>query len=211
MTVDGAAVAVTFRLPTAWCSLNFAWIMAEDMREALHRLDWVERADIRLVDHFAAKRINAGIAEGHGFADTFGAKAGGDLTALRQTFRRKAFLGRMSTLIEALRRAGEDDAAILALTVGALRELKTDAPLAAAIQRYLDLRGTFGGPNGAEDPAFRTAEGAAINPAGLTGFLRDIRMTRRGVEANGEMCRVMLKARYGEATPPALQASHQRA
>jgi len=210
VTVDGAAVAVTFRLPTAWCSLNFAWIMAEDMREALRRIDWVEQADIRLVDHFAAERINAGIADGHGFADAFGAEAGGDLSALRQTFRRKAFLGRMSKLIEALRRAGHDDAAILALTVHTLGELKTDASLAAAVERYLALRDAFGGPAGADEPAFRTAEGAVIDPTRLTDLLRDIRMTRRGVEINGEMCRVMLKARYGEATPPALQASHQR-
>jgi len=210
VAVDGAAVAVTFRLPTAWCSPNFAWIMAEDMREALHRLDWVERADVRLVDHFAAERINAGIAEGHGFAAAFGAEAGGDLSSLRHTFRRKAFLGRMSTLIEALRSAGHDDAAILALTVRTLGALKTDVSLAAAVARYLALRGAFGGPAGAEDPAFRTAEGDPIDPARLTDFLRDIRMTRRGVEANGEMCRVMLKARYGEATPPALQQSHQR-
>jgi metal-sulfur cluster biosynthetic enzyme len=210
VAVDGAAVAVRFRLPTAWCSLNFAWIMAEDMREALHRLDWVERADIRLVDHFAAERINAGIADGRGFATAFGAEAGGDLAALRHTFRRKAFLGRMSTLIEALRRAGHDDAAILALTVRALGELKSDASLAAAVERYLALRDAFGGPAGADDPAFRTAESAAIDPARLTDFLRGIRMTRRGVEANGEMCRVMLKARYGEAAPPALRATHQR-
>jgi len=209
VTVDGAAVAVTFRLPTAWCSLNFAWIMAEDMREALRRLDWVEQADIRLVDHFAAERINDGIADGHGFATAFGDEAGGDLTALRQTFRRKAFLGRMSTLIEALRRAGRDDDAIVALTIRALSELKADAPLAPAIARYLELRDAFGGPAGADEPAFRTADGAAIDPDRLTEFLRDIRMTRRGVEANGEMCRMMLRARYGEATPPALRATHQ--
>ena len=208
--MDCAAVAVTFRLPTAWCSLNFAWMMAEDMREALHRLDWVERADVRLVDHFAADRINASIADGLGFATAFGDEAGGDLAALRRTFRRKAFLGRMSRLIEALRRAGHDDAAILALTLRSLGELKTDASLAAAVERYLALRDAFGGPAGADDPAFRAAEGTAVDPARLTDFLRDIRMTRRGVEANGEMCRVMLKARYDEATPPPLQASHQR-
>jgi metal-sulfur cluster biosynthetic enzyme len=210
MAVNGATVAVTFRLPTAWCSLNFAWIMAEDMRAALGRLDWVEQTDIRLVDHFAAGKINAGIADGRGFAEAFGADAGGDLSALRHTFRRKAFLGRMSTLIEALRSAGHDDAAILALTVGALGEMKTDPSLTAPIVRYLALRDAFGGPAGADDPAFRTAEGVVINPARLTEFLRDIRMTRRGVEANGEMCRVMLKARYGEAAPPALRQSRQR-
>ena len=39
-------------------SANFAWIMAEDMRLALDMLPWLRRADIRLVDHFAADQIN---------------------------------------------------------------------------------------------------------------------------------------------------------
>ncbi len=200
VAVDGAAVGVSFRLPTAWCSLNFAWIMAEDVRAALHRLDWVERTDIRLVDHFAAERINAGIASGRGFADAFGAEAGGDLSALRQTFRRKAFLGRMSTLIDLLRRGGRTDIAVLALTVGDLGAVADgDDTLTRAVGRYLELRAVFGGPAGPGEPAFRTAEGEAIEPARLPAFLRDVRLTRRSVEANGELCRVMLRALYGSS------------
>src|SRR4029079_2854943 len=61
---------IEFRLPTFWCSASFAWMMAEDMRTALAALPWLKRTDICLVDHFAAERINAGIAAGDDFAGT---------------------------------------------------------------------------------------------------------------------------------------------
>ncbi len=200
--VDGDAVSVTFRLPTAWCSLNFAWIMAEDMRDALFRLDWVRSADIRLIDHFAAKKINAGIAGGQDFATAFGADAGGSLAALRDTFRRKAYLGRMATLIGLIRKIGRDDPAIARLTMADLA--------AAKAGRWPHRRASTttwnSGPFSGDRPSRPTRLSATLPvrdiPAGsLTDFLRDIRMRRRGVEANGEMCRVMLKARYGDQAP----------
>jgi hypothetical protein len=108
----------------------------------------------------------------------------------------------MSRLIEALRERGWGDTRILSATVGDLRSSVSDAETARHIERYLEVRRVFGGPPGPSEPAFRTPDGAAIPPDGLAAFLRDIRMTRRGVEANGEMCRVLLKARI-EAPAPA--------
>jgi metal-sulfur cluster biosynthetic enzyme len=207
LVVAGDTVAVTFRLPTAWCSLNFAWIMAEDMRDALLRLDWVRRADIRLIDHFAARKINAGIAAGQDFAAAFGDDAGGSLAALRDTFRRKAYLGRMATLIGLIRKTGRDDPAIARLTIAGLDALSRDAGLGDAVDSYLALRSVYGGPAEPSDAAFRDADGAGIPDGRLADFLRDIRMRRRGVEANGEMCKVMLKVRYGEPDEPAASAA----
>ena len=207
VAIDGDRVAVDFRLPTFWCSAGFAWIMAEDMRRALMRLPWVKGADIRLVDHFAAARINAGVASGAGFGQAFAGEVAGDLAALRQTFRQKAFLGRMSRLIEALRAGGMADTAILALTVGDLDHLtEGDRPEVAALaRRYRELRGDFGGPATSLAPAFAKPDGEPIPPAGLGPWLRDIRMTRRGVEANGEMCRILLAGRYGAAGGPSAE------
>jgi len=202
VAVSGDRAEVDFRLPTFWCSANFAWIMAEDMRAALARLPWLTGASVCLVDHFAAGRVNRGLAAGQGFREAFGGEASADLSALRQTFCRKAYLGRMSRLIEALRERGWGDARILSATVGDLRAFDPDAGTARLIERYLELRRVFGGTSGPSEPAFRTPGGAAIAPDGLAAFLRDIRMTRRGVEANGEMCRVLLRARI-EAPAPA--------
>jgi metal-sulfur cluster biosynthetic enzyme len=202
MEVAGDRVAVAFRLPTYWCSAGFAWIMAEDMRAALMRLPWVREAEVRLVDHFAAGQINGGVSAGAGFRSAFGDEAAGDLAALRETFRRKAFLGRMAALIEALRESGMADAAILALTLADLAACPADAAL---VDRYRELRAIYGGPAGEGDAAFRRPEGTAIAVADLGTWLRDIRMVRRGAEANGEMCRILLKGRNDRAAPAELR------
>jgi hypothetical protein len=70
-------------------------------------------------------------------------------------------------------------------------------PIRPLVDRYLELRAFFGGACEAGDTAFRTADGDPITAAELPAYLRDIRMTRRGVEANGEMCRILLAERYG--------------
>lgn len=199
VAVDGDAVAVDFRLPTFWCAANFAWIMAEDMRAALAALPWATHIDVRLVDHFSARRINEGVAAGRSFRETFGEDAADDLATLRETFRRKAYLGRMSRLIEALRDRGWSDERILATRVGEIAELDDDLEPVAA--RFLQLRAMFGGPSAAADVAFHKPDGTAIDPGQLAATLRDIRMTRRSVEANGEMCRAMLKARIEAPVP----------
>jgi metal-sulfur cluster biosynthetic enzyme len=201
VAIKGDAVAVDFRLPTYWCSPNFAWIMAEDMRAALRALPWVRRVTVTLADHLFAEKINAAVNRGEGFGDAFGA-AGADLAQLRAIFRRKAYLGRMATLIEALRDAGRSDAKIMGMTVGDLRRViapgggQIDLPV--LLGRYLALRAVFGGRDDEADPAFRTPEGEDIAPAALPLFLRGIRMTRRGAEANGEMCRIFLRERADE-------------
>ncbi len=186
VAVEGGVVAVDFRLPTFWCAANFAWIMAEDMRAALAALPWAAHIDVRLVDHFSARRINDGVAAGRSFREAFGDEAADDLAALRETFRRKAYLGRMSRVIEALRDQGWSDEGILAAPIARIAPMvgtdRDHAPLAA---RFLELRALFGGPNTDTDLAFRLADGAAIEPGQLAAALRDIRMTRRSVEANG--------------------------
>jgi hypothetical protein len=107
----------------------------------------------------------------------------------------------MATLIGLIRKIGRDDPAIARLTMADLAALRQDDGLIAATDNYLELRAVFGGPAEPSDAAFRDADGADIPAGSLTDFLRDIRMRRRGVEANGEMCRVMLKARYGDQAP----------
>ena len=168
VTVIGDTAAVDFRLPTFWCSANFAWIMAEDMRLALAALPWLRRADIRLIDHFAADKINRGIADGQGFRETFAEEAGADLGVLRATFRRKAFLGRMSALIEALREQGWSDDRITTARVADLAAMRSE--LTVPIERFLEQRAFFGGSCAPTDVAFRTADGDFIPATGLHPF-----------------------------------------
>jgi metal-sulfur cluster biosynthetic enzyme len=202
VAVEGDRVSVEFRLPTFWCSANFAYIMAEDMRDALAALPWIGTADIRLVDHFAAEKINDGIAARRGFSEVFGSEAADDLRAVRELFRRKSYLGRMSALIERLREGGKTAEEVLAMRIAEL-QLDSGNPLwAHEAHRFLERRSEFGGPAEPSDAAFRKPDGTDIAPDDLAPYLREIRMSRRSAEANGEMCRMLLKAR-GEFPIPA--------
>jgi len=209
--IDGGTVDLAFRLPTYWCSANFAFLMAEDMRAALERLPWVDEARVRLLDHFAARRINAGVAARLGFEDAFRGEAAGDLAAIRRAFEEKAFLGRQDRLVEALA-AREGLAAALALTVAALERLAdgNDAALRPLALRYLQLRRRFGGRAGPSDPAVVRLDGTPVAPADYPAHRREARRVRGAAEANAELCRIQLAARYAEAgTAPFLTASDE--
>ena len=121
--IAGAGVLITFRLPTYWCAANFAFMMAEDLRERVTRLPWVREARVELVDHFTADEINRGIAEGQSFSASFPEEGGGNLADLRRLFRLKAFQRRQYRLLRHLLDASHDRAEVLAMTVTQLRDL----------------------------------------------------------------------------------------
>ena len=68
-------VHIEFRLPTYWCAGNFSFLMADDMRNAVRELPWVVDVSIVLGEHMYADKINAGLARGLNFQETFGAEA----------------------------------------------------------------------------------------------------------------------------------------
>ena len=65
---------VALRLPTSWCAVNFAYLMAEDVRRALLTVEDIHRATVRLGDHCAAAEIEAAVNDGRSFADAFPAE-----------------------------------------------------------------------------------------------------------------------------------------
>ena len=73
VTVSGAGeVEVAFRLPTYWCSPNFAFLMAEDIHREVSGLAWAARVSVRLQDHMWGEEIAAGVNAGRSFAEVFG-------------------------------------------------------------------------------------------------------------------------------------------
>src|SRR5215831_5446626 len=52
---------IALRLPTSWCAVNFAYLMAEDVRHALLSVEGIRHATIRLGDHCAAREIEAAV------------------------------------------------------------------------------------------------------------------------------------------------------
>ena len=61
---EDGSVKLDFRLPTYWCSPNFAFLMLDDVRTALDALPWRPRHRITLHDHLFADAVNQGLAAG---------------------------------------------------------------------------------------------------------------------------------------------------
>ncbi len=62
---------VALRLPTSWCAVNFAYLMAEDVRRTLLRMEGIRQVTVRLGDHCAAEEIEAAVNDGRAFAEAF--------------------------------------------------------------------------------------------------------------------------------------------
>ena len=101
----GGNVKVHLRLPTSFCSPNFAYLMASDAKDVLSKLDWTRRVVVELDDHHDSEIINAGLAADAGYRGTFGHEAEESLDELRETFRRKAHTAAMERCLTALLRA----------------------------------------------------------------------------------------------------------
>ena len=205
VAADGA-VAIDFRLPTYWCAANFAYMMAEDMRDAVGTLPWVTRVVPQLHAHMCAEQVNRGVAEGLDFGTAFG-EAGDDdtLADLRTTFRRKAFQGRQEVLLRALLAQGFDKTVLVAMTIEALQGTAiAGAEVPGLKRRYLDMRARVGGPTDPNSLAFVSAEGAPLSETGFDEHLRALASVRIAMEFNGALCRGLLAARdrASGATPP---------
>lgn len=190
VSCDGVA-AVRLRLPTYFCAPNFAFLMVADAYDAVRAVAGVRRAEIELVDHFASAEINGGVAARAGFASSFAGLAEGELDELRRDFVRKAVLAGTDRVCRPLLAAGRTPAELAGLTLGA-------APSTPDLARLRARRAELGLPAGDDAPLLvDPASGAAVAPAGLSLHLSRARLTRTSLEANGGVCRGMLRVRYG--------------
>jgi metal-sulfur cluster biosynthetic enzyme len=193
-------VHIEFRLPTYWCAANFSFLMADDMRRAVSALGWVERVSVVLGEHMYADKINAGLAKGLSFQETFGEEADGDVDELRRTFLLKAFQRRQFALLQHLIAAGWSPDAIVSLTLTELGRLSVDDTGAKLVLRYLDRRAVVG----SRDPdarAFVDITGALLKAADMAGYVVNLRRVGINAEFNGALCRGLLSARFDLDTP----------
>ena len=210
--VCGDHARIVLRLPTYWCSVNFAYIMGEDIKAAVGAIPWIDGVEVQLVDHFAMEEINRGLSEGRGFREAFGGEAEDGLGIVRAEFREKSFLGRQSVVIQAMRKDGMSDEAIAAATCGALegRAAAIDPERAKEIRRYMEARRQRAAPAGAADPAFVDRSDRPVPAGRIPDHLREIRRIRSSFEANGAICRMLHAARYGPKAAPAPTSSAER-
>ncbi|MFS8116020.1 iron-sulfur cluster assembly protein [Rhizobium jaguaris] len=194
-------VDIDFRLPTYWCSPNFAFLMLDDVRTALESLSWSPAYRITLHDHMFAEEVNLGVSEGKTFAEIFGSLAEDtDLEALRGKFKQKAFKRRQETVILEFRRVGLSDAEIVAMTMDSFDTLAAGSDQAAKGRaRYREaLQERWQGRLQSQDAAVVSWDGKRIEAEALTLYLADLRSVRINMEFNGALCRGLKQTRYKE-------------
>jgi metal-sulfur cluster biosynthetic enzyme len=193
-------VHIEFRLPTYWCAANFSFLMADDMRNAVKELPWVADVSVVLGEHMYADKINAGLARGLNFQETFGAEADGDLDELRRTFLLKAFQRRQAALLAHLMEAGRDAADLVEMTLDGLVDLEVNEGGARLRTRYLERRSTVSDPL-ATSRAFVDADGDPLQAETLSTYVRTLRRVDVNAEFNSALCRGLLHARFDTETP----------
>jgi metal-sulfur cluster biosynthetic enzyme len=196
---NAATVHVSFRLPTYWCSPNFAFMMAEDIKRQIEVLPWVGQAVVTLEDHMAADEMNAAINSGASFGSVFeDLHPGEDLSALREKFDVKAFQRRQEVVIKALIAIGFHPTEIIAMPRGLLEQTVFPDPEDARQKtRYLAILAQKKLSPDPCDLGLPTYQGPAIADYGLyMGLLRSVRIN---MEFSGSLCRGLKQSRYHEA------------
>lgn len=113
--IDLPHLFVRFKLPTAWCSPTFAWMMATGIRDECEELSGVEQAEVELIDHMHTAEINEGVNARLPFEEAFEDATEG-IEETRRTLDRKARLARQYRAVDALLDAGMKPAQIVSLT-----------------------------------------------------------------------------------------------
>ena len=185
---DGDAV-IALQLPTSWCAVNFAWLMAEDVRRALTAIDGIDNVTVRLGDHCAAAQIEAAVNGEKTFAEAFPGEGFGSPEALRRVFLRKGFLVRQERLLRELRTAGLSPAAICDLHLADV-SVGSETP-----RRYLERRAELALDCSPTAPLIVNLDGNKLSVERLETYYRDARTVRVAIEANGSFCRALLAAR----------------
>ena len=183
---------VALQLPTSWCAVNFAYLMAEDIRRALTAIDGIGKVTVRLGDHCAAAQIEAAVNSAKTFAEAFPGEGFGSLEALRQVFLRKGFLGRQERLLRGLRAVGCSPATICALR---LSDVSVVSGSAEILQRYLERRAELGLDCSPSAPLIIDLDGNGLSVERWEAYYRDARTVRVAMEANGSFCRALLASR----------------
>lgn len=189
LVVTGADVDVHLRLPTSFCSPNFAYLMASDTKDVLTALEWTGSVVVALDDHHDSDLINAGLAADAGYVGTFGHEAESSLDDLRLTFRRKAHTAAMERCLTGLLRA-DPDRDVEGLGAVTLRDLPAGREREALLRR----RSALGLPLAPTSLAMVDHTGASYDDVPMA--LRRARSTRISIDGNAHFCRGLLRTRY---------------
>lgn len=196
----GQRVEIGFRLPTYWCSPNFAFLMAFGIRREIETLAWVNGISVTLHDHCFGDELNEAVNDGRAFTEVFAEYCdGADLGEVIEKFEVKAFDRRQEAILLELRRQGRSPEQIVSMTLAEFDRLVcADDEAIKQKPRYRDLLVSRKLAVGAEDPAFPTSDGQRLTAEMLPDHLGRLRSIRLNMEFNGSLCRNLAANRYKE-------------
>ena len=198
--IDADKVSVQFRLPTYWCSANFAYLMASDIRGELEKLQWVSGVRVRLEDHMFEEQVNKGVNGGLPFREVFAELAPDQgLDEIREKFRKKAFERRQEVMLLGLQGLGFTNQQIVHMTLSEFDDVRfTNEEDVRQKARYREILVDLRLAVRPSDLAFRNYAGAALKAADLADHLSKLRAVRINMEFSGALCRGLLSTRYKE-------------
>lgn len=198
--IGSKRVEVDFRLPTYWCSPNFAFLMAFGIRAEVCALPWVGEVEVTLRDHCFGDEVNDGVNSGRPFENVFADYCdGANLAEVVDTFRAKAFDRRQEVMLLFLQAQGMREQEVVSLTLAEFDRIPmTGEEEERQKPRYRELLVDQGLAKNPDDPAFPTWDGKAIEPRELAAHLLRLKGTRINMEFNGALCRGLASTRYKE-------------
>jgi len=204
---ENGHLTVETQLPTSWCSPNFAYMMAEDIRRELLSVDSVQEVTVRVRDNVVSAAIEAGVNRGQTFSEAFAGEAFENLGELRGLFLRKGYVKRQEILLRRLRDAGLSFKAICALRI---EDVSYEAGLCLVpgqagqvvgiepdtiVRDYLDRRAQIELDFRPDAALFVDLRGEPVTAEQLEKYLIYARTVRLSMEANGSLCSVLLEAK----------------
>jgi metal-sulfur cluster biosynthetic enzyme len=198
--IETEKVEVDFRLPTYWCSPNFAFLMAFGIKQEVTKLSWVRDVKVTLKDHCFGDKVNEGVNSGRNFTEVFSEYCDGDnLEAVSLKFLEKAFIRRQETVLLALQQLGYTAEQIVSLTLSEFDVIEfLGEEESKQKPRYRSLLLSRELSFGPDDPVFVTWSGMRIKPDNLRQHLSELRSVRINMEFNGALCRGLKSSRYKE-------------
>lgn len=197
---DDGAVRIEFRLPTYWCSPNFAFLMAFGIRTQVRLLPWVRAVTVQLNDHCFGSEVNAGVNSGRSFHEIFAEHCdGAKLDEVVAKFLAKAFERRQEAVLLGLEALGKSVNQIVNMTLGELQRVRlVGEDEVRQLPRYIELLKGQGLARSPGDLAFRAWDGSRIVAEEFSAYLGRLRSTRINMEFNGALCRGLASTRYRE-------------
>ncbi|MFD7159297.1 iron-sulfur cluster assembly protein [Kribbella sp. NPDC059898] len=189
--IQDGNVTVHLRLPTSFCSPNFAYLMASDALDALRKVERIGAVVVQLDDHHDSDKINAGLAAEAGYVGTFGVEAEESLDDLRRIFQEKAHLAAMERCAAALLR--DTELIVDNLQLVTLADLPEGPQKEALLRRRVAIGlGVHPG-----DPVVVDEQGGPLAAEDVPLRLRFAKSVRISMEGNAHFCRGLLATRYG--------------